>query len=286
MRRLRQRASRVSRATRMTGTSLFMADHGQHLLARFPDSPVPGFIEALVRDSAWASRFPDGYETLLVSRHSPVWLQPSQVDEVIKGGARQARALPANLRMDRQSAERLLLISTSHPEACHDPVYYCTPPEGAVEVTLALWKTVDAFGAAAREHVAAEAYIHQGQNYARLAQPALAIGAFARAEMLATTPYELYLARLLAGAAMDRLGRHDEAIVAFRGALQAVPRAQSASFALAQLLLMRDVRDEAAALLEATMRLPLADDPLQFYVLGDPAAVPRAFHRIRQGLRP
>jgi hypothetical protein len=281
MRRLRQRASRVSRSTRIDSSRL-MADHGSHVLARFPGDPVPGFIDALIRDNGWASPFV--HETLLASRHSPVWLQPAQVDEVIKRGARQVRGLPPNVRTDRQSADRLLRIS---PEvnACIDRIHDCTPPQGAAAWTVALWRAVDAFGAVTREPVAAEAYIHQGQNYVRLAQPVAAIGAFARAEMLATTPYELYLARLFAGAAMARIGRHDEAIVAFRGALQAVPRAQSASFALAQLLLTKDARDEAAVLLEATMKLPLVDDPLQFYVLGDPLAVPRAFARIRQGLR-
>ena len=109
--------------------------------------------------------------------------------------------------------------------------------------------------------VAAETALRLGHAYALLARPDLALPAFARAEALATTSYELYLTRLLAGAVFARAGRRTEAIEAFQGALQVVPRAQSASFALAPLLLEVGARDAAAESLEAAVRLPLADDP-------------------------
>jgi tetratricopeptide (TPR) repeat protein len=158
-------------------------------------------------------------------------------------------------------------------------------PQNAAAESLALWALVDAFQAVARDEVAAEAYIHLGQNYVRLAQPAPAAEAFARAEALAKTPYEMYLSRLFAGAIFERSGRHTDAIAAFRGALQAVPRAQSTSIALAPLLLALDAKAEVADILTQAMTLPRVEDPLQYYILGDPTAVPRAFARIRQDRR-
>jgi hypothetical protein len=59
-------------------------------------------------------------------------------------------------------------------------------------------------------------------TYIQLAQPASALGAFARAEQVARTPYDTYLAHLLAGATLERLGRRADAMTAFRDALRAV----------------------------------------------------------------
>ena len=95
----------------------------------------------------------------------------------------------------------------------------------------------------------------------------------------------MYLSRLFAGAIFERSGRHTEAVDEFRGALQAVPRAQSASITLAPLLLALDAKADAADILKQAMTLPQVEDPLQHYILGDPTAVPRAFARIRQDRR-
>jgi tetratricopeptide (TPR) repeat protein len=124
-----------------------------------------------------------------------------------------------------------------------------------------------------------------GQNYARLARPDLALPELIRAEALATTPYERHLTRLFAGAVLERMGRKAEAIGALRGALHALPRASSASFALAPLLLQVDAREEAAEVLETAMRLPQVDDPLLAYYAGDPTAVSRALARLRDEAR-
>jgi tetratricopeptide (TPR) repeat protein len=127
---------------------------------------------------------------------------------------------------------------------------------------------------ATREPVAAEASLRLGQNYVRLARPDLALPALGRAESLGTTPYELYLARLFAGAALARTGRRTEAITALRGALEAVPRAQAASFALAPMLLELDARADAAALRPVT-GLAVADFDVNDN--GIPQTVERAF---------
>jgi tetratricopeptide (TPR) repeat protein len=279
MKRLRRAATRVSPSTRIDASRL-SAQHGLHMQERFPDDPLPAFLDAIDRDSAWAFMF----ETLLTSRHSPVWLDAAQGEQIARAGARPIRALPSNTRMDRQSAERLLQIV---PEVNSEfvSVILRSAPQNAAAESLALWAMVDAFQAVARGEVAAEAYIHLGQNYVRLAQPTLAAAAFVRAEALATTPFETYLSRLFAGAVFEHRGRQTEAIAALRRALQAVPRAQSASMALAPMLLTLDAKEEAADVLKQAMTLPQVDDPLQYYILGDPTAVPRAFAGIRQGRR-
>jgi hypothetical protein len=52
---------------------------------------------------------------------------------------------------------------------------------------------------------------------------------------------------------------------AYRGALLAVPRAQSATFAVAVLMAKRGERAGAAALVDASLKTPLAVDPWRAY---------------------
>jgi tetratricopeptide (TPR) repeat protein len=157
------------------------------------------------------------------------------------------------------------------------------PAAGPAFTSLTLWQAVDAYRAVPpRAPVAAETALRLGQNYVRLARPDLALPEFMRAETLATTPHEQYLARLFAGAAFARAGRQTEAMTAFEGALHAVPRASSASFALARLLLDQEKWEEAAAILEAAMTMPQPDDPLDYYYWSDPAATSRALMQLRE----
>ena len=258
MKRLRRAASRVSPSTRIDASRL-SAQHGLHLQARFPDDPLPTFLDAIDRDSAWAFMF----ETLLTSRHSPVWLDAAQAEQIARAGARQIRALPSNTRMDRQSAERLLQIV---PEVNSEivSVILRSAPQNAAAESLALWALVDAFQAVARDEVAAEAYIHLGQNYVRLAQPTLAAEAFVRAEALAKTPYETYLSRLFAGAIFERSGRHTEAIsrhFAVHCRLCLVHKPPPLRWHHCCWRSMR--RWQAADMLKQAMTLPQVDDPLQ-----------------------
>jgi tetratricopeptide (TPR) repeat protein len=279
--RLRREAARVSRSSRIEPAQ-FRFEHSQHVQARFSAHTFPAFQEAVQREGALQFH-PD---TLLTpdAPFAPVWLAAAEVEQIAKGGARQIRAVPPNRRMDRQSAERLIQI-VPEPEVALSYGLRGTPWSAAF-ASLVLWDIAEGFQAVPpRAPFGAESALHLGQTYVRLARPDLALPAFARAEWLATTPYEQYLARLLAGAVFVRLGRQAEAIGAFQGALQAVPRAQSASFALAPLLLEIDAREQAVEILAAAARLPLADDPLDYYWTGDPARASRALARLREELR-
>ena len=282
--RFQQHATHTSRPSRIDAARRPDA-HGVHLRARFPDNPFPAFLEATVRERDQAM-YP---ETLLDGSSDPAWIDASDVRRIAETGERRVRALPTNLRMDRPSAERLLRVA---PEREETRIGYSVIPivgprrQSAAFTSLALWDVVDRLHmVATREPVAAEASLRLGQNYVRLARPDLALPALGRAESLATTPYERYLARLFAGAVFARTGRRTEAITALRGALEAVPRAQAASFALAPLLLELDARADAAEILEAATTLPLADDPLQSYYEGDPAAISRSLVQLREAAK-
>jgi tetratricopeptide (TPR) repeat protein len=183
--------------------------------------------------------------------------------------------------MDRQSAEKLLQLV---PQLANATAPGISP--SAALTSRWLWVAVDAYERLVeRESIASEAYLHLGQTYVRLAQPREALIAFRRADETAATPYEAYLARTLAGAALERAGRHEDATVAFLGALEAYPRAQSATLALAPLLFQSGQREQAAELLENAVRVPVTIDPLQYYWVGDPEAPRRALQQVRQALK-
>jgi tetratricopeptide (TPR) repeat protein len=277
--RLRRDARHVSDATRIDGGQ-WRVEHRAHLLARFPDDPLGLFLEATVRERERPVTL-----QILASSLAPVWLDGEDAERIAAGGARQVGAVSRNRRMERTSAERFLRV-VPEPESAALSSLLPRVDASAAFASLALWDVVDAFLAVpAREPVAAEASLRLGQTYLRLARPDLALPALARAESLATTPYESYLARLFAGAALAHSGRRADAIAAFHRALRAVPRAQAASFALAPLLLEADATEEAASILEAATTLPLVDDPLRHYYDGDPAAVSRALARLREEAR-
>ena len=281
--RLRSQAAGASRSSRINASG-WRADHGQHLQARFPESRYLSFLEATTREREQAAFV----ETLLEDASTPLWIDATEVDRVVKGGARAVRSLPRNRRMDRSSAERLLSI-VPEPEPANDATSTYldgTRRDSAAYTSITLWNIVDPLRvAAAQEPVAAESFLRLGQNYVRLARLDLALEAFARAESLAATPYERYLTRLLRGAAFARAGRRAEALSSLRAALQVVPRAQSASLALAPLLLEEDAREDAARILEDSVRLPVVDDPIDSYYGGDPTAAARAVAKLRQEAR-
>jgi hypothetical protein len=274
---LERSARRLSSSTRIDAAA-WHADHGRHLLMRFPDSPLPLFVKARAHELRTLSGAAD---TLLIEN---TWLDGNEIERIASGGARQVRAVPTNRRMDKASAERFLRMAPEPEESLCLSVT-CAGRASAAYTSLILWDMVESFRAVPdQEPVAAERAIRLGQNYARLARPDLALPELIRAEALATTPYELHLARLFAGALLASTSR-EAAIGALRSALRAVPRAPSASFALAPLLLQVDARNEAAEVLEAAMKLPQADDPLLAYYQGDPTALSRALARLRDAVQ-
>jgi len=103
-----------------------------------------------------------------------------------------------------------------------------------------------------------------------------------RAETKTIDPWLLYLARYFSG--QTAVGRKDllEAERLFRSALEAMPRAQSASFALASVLAQRGQLNEASAVTDAALGREPSPDPWREYAHGDDRFWPRLRDRLRQ----
>jgi tetratricopeptide (TPR) repeat protein len=132
------------------------------------------------------------------------------------------------------------------------------------------------------ESVGAEALVRLGDLELRGGAAGEAIPHFERAETLTRDPYLVYLARFLKGQAFERQKKTAEAIRAYRGALAAVPGAQSASVALAALLFLSDQRTEAAVVLTANLSGgPQPVDPWRTMADGDDRFWPEIIGRLR-----
>jgi tetratricopeptide (TPR) repeat protein len=82
--------------------------------------------------------------------------------------------------------------------------------------------------------------------------------------------WERYLGWLFRGRASGERGQHDDAIVAYRTALEAWPEAESARSALAASLFVAGRRREAQSLIDAMLAAPPARrDPWAWYPFGD-----------------
>ena len=201
-------------------------------------------------------------------------------------GERAITGIPPNRRMDAASAEKLIALVPQLASGFGGSGGRGGGGASAAVTSRRLWQAASAFERlVSKEGVTSEALIHAGQLYVRLARPGEALLLFQRADVAAATPYESYLARTLGGAVLERVGRRDDAIVSFLGALEVVPRAQSATLALAPLLFETGKREEAADLIEEAVRLPVVADPLQYYWQGDPDAVWRALVQLRKAFK-
>jgi hypothetical protein len=104
-----------------------------------------------------------------------------------------------------------------------------------------------------------------------------------RAERLTRDPYVVYLARYFKGQLHERRGRLEDAERAYRGAVAAVPHAQSATVALSALLYGRQRRAEAEALTSAMFRArPQPVDPWRAYAHADDRFWPQLIARLRR----
>ncbi len=119
------------------------------------------------------------------------------------------------------------------------------------------------------EEIRAEALLRLGFLHMRLQRFEIAMEQFEEVVTLTEDPFLLYIAQLLTGMGHERLGDRANAVVAYRAALEAMPRAQAASFALASLLFLGDERDEAVEIIDAAIGGAAADDPWRTYQTGD-----------------
>jgi tetratricopeptide (TPR) repeat protein len=127
----------------------------------------------------------------------------------------------------------------------------------------------------------------------RAAWLALRLGDLDRAEQLVDTagdagadPQLQYMRLLVRGQVLQARGRADESEAAFRAAVKAWPRAQSARVALMALLLSRGAVTEAEALAETVQSAPAGEsDPWWRYWQGDFRAYSGILARLREMAR-
>jgi Flp pilus assembly protein TadD len=119
------------------------------------------------------------------------------------------------------------------------------------------------------EAIRPEVVLRLGYLHLRLQHVEIAIEQFDEVLGITDDPFLLYLAHFLGGMAREQQGDRGNAIAAYRAAIAVVPRAQSATLALASLLFLGDDRAEAAKLIDAAVTLPVANDPWRGYQSGD-----------------
>lgn len=114
--------------------------------------------------------------------------------------------------------------------------------------------------------VGPEASVRLGLLMSRNNNVPAAIKLFDAAEERTRESYVVYLARYLRGQVLERQKKPAEAERAYRAALDAVPAAQSASFALSSLLSAQSHRADAAQLIDAALTAqPRPLDPWRAY---------------------
>jgi tetratricopeptide (TPR) repeat protein len=102
----------------------------------------------------------------------------------------------------------------------------------------------------------------------------------------AAEPWTRYLAHLIAGFMGETQGRHQDAVQEYTAALRAVPHAQSASIALAQLLLRDNQADAAFDLINRSLtERPDGDDPWRLFAYGGYVRWPLLIADVRKAIR-
>jgi tetratricopeptide (TPR) repeat protein len=135
--------------------------------------------------------------------------------------------------------------------------------------------------------VAAEVHIRLAHLAIRFVEPETALRHISQAQALAPEPYLVFLSYLFAGAVRERQGQDDEAIAAYRAALNVFPRAQSATSLLATRLFGLGRQSEASALADDFFKFysgDLAGDPWCTYRLGDYRLLPTYLAQLRAAI--
>ena len=96
-----------------------------------------------------------------------------------------------------------------------------------------------------------------------------ALSLFSHVEATTRDPYLVYLAHYFSGQALARKGQTAEAEQAYRAALATIPRAESATMALAALLAESNRHLEASALVETSFAGQMPVDPWRGYESAD-----------------
>ena len=135
------------------------------------------------------------------------------------------------------------------------------------------------------EAVRAEVFLRLGFLHLRLHHSEIALEQFEDVLTLTKDPFLLYLAHFLTGVGREQDGDRANAVASYRAALAIVPRAQSASFALASLLFIGNGREEAVRLIDSAITAPMADDPWRTYQTGDYRFLTERLLALREAIR-
>jgi tetratricopeptide (TPR) repeat protein len=189
-----------------------------------------------------------------------------------------AREATSDVRFDRATAEQLA-DGVTRLGGFRDYM--------AARKSLQLWRLVDAFEPFLKiERTRADAHVRLGHTYLRLAQPDRAAEQFQHVAGLTSDPFILYLARFFTARMQQAAEDRAAAIASYREALQIVPRAESASIALAALLFTGDERDDAYDVVAAALTPgPPVQDPWRQYPSGSFHLWPTLVARLREELR-
>jgi tetratricopeptide (TPR) repeat protein len=122
-----------------------------------------------------------------------------------------------------------------------------------------------------------------GDEDQRKPSPDAALKAFEQVEARTRDPYVVFLARYFSAQLFEQQRKLEDAEAAYRGAVGAVPHAQSATVALASLLFRDGRRAEAQKLIADMLAAePRPVDPWRTYVHADDRFWPQLIARLRQ----
>ena len=153
---------------------------------------------------------------------------------------------------------------------------------------IGLTQAMSAFERLTRDPIiGAEATVRLGSLRLRGRNLTGAIELFDRVETMTRDRYLIYLARYFRGQAQERQKRPADAERAYRGALATIPKAISATMALAALLARDGRTSEASSLVEAALTAsPPPLDPWRAYAAADDRFWPQLIRRLRAEIRP
>jgi tetratricopeptide (TPR) repeat protein len=134
------------------------------------------------------------------------------------------------------------------------------------------------------DSVRAEAWLRAGYGLVRLGKYQEAVDRFYRVRPSASEPSLNYLADYSSGWIFEQIKRPTDAIAAYRRALDATPRAPSASKRLAALLFEMDHRTEADRVFAETTDSPVLD-PVSQFMGGDARLWPLLIEELRAQLK-
>jgi tetratricopeptide (TPR) repeat protein len=242
--------------------------HVGHARARFPDDPRFSLAEIEAREQMTAFLAePVAAATSSLARDA---IPPSGLADLQRRAAVTVASSPHSpeeqqrLR-DRAGARLSLARASLVPDVAHD----LDAVVGFVEVR-------------------GEAELHLGYLDARRQAWTEALRHLDRVEGSTNDPRLLSLRDYFAGWVAQNLGRHESAIEIYQRALARTPGARWASWPLAAELLMTGrpaARDEARAVLNATLASQDQTDPLVTYYLGDAPRLVIYLSQLRAALR-